>query len=82
MDQLYLDVSHETDQNLGFSVYSVDLVINNQRLIDLVREVELPFAEAEGRPEHAGEYQNLPVQAVFLPSRYLLPESGNPTPTS
>ena len=76
MNKLYLDVSHEMDEEIDFPFYRVDIVINGQRLIDLAREVELPFAEAEGRLVHAGEYQNLPPRAVFLPSRSWLPENG------
>ena len=45
MDQLYLDVSYEMDEELDFPYYPMDIVINGQRLIDLAREVELPFED-------------------------------------
>lgn len=50
----------------------VDVFINNRRLIDMVREVELPFARNEGNPEIAGGYLGLPPEAVFLPGRGFL----------
>lgn len=76
MDELYLDVSQRMDPHIGIPYYEVDIVINGRELIDLVREVELPFAEAEGQPELADRYQNHTSDIIFLPSRHFLPETG------
>lgn len=44
---------------LGISQYgykTLEISINGQSLIELVRKVEQPFADLEGRPHAAGEY--------------------------
>ena len=85
MDRLELRVDPEQYvrwQN-GGGFQPVEIRINGQPLIDLVREAELPFvqkefekraAEAES-PEDvtllAGDYLYLPSRLVFLPSRSL-----------
>jgi len=56
---------------------TVDLLIDEQNLIDLIHAHELPFATKEGSPGIAGSYQGLPAKVVFLPSRHLL---GEPLP--
>ncbi len=50
----------------------VDIFVNGRNLLELVREVELPFATEEGHPETAGDYDGLPPEYVFLPSRHFL----------
>jgi hypothetical protein len=52
----------------------VDIFINGRNLIDMVREVELPFAQAEGHPFIAGGYMGLPIDVALWPSRQLLGE--------
>jgi hypothetical protein len=37
----------------------IDIVINGDRLVDLVHSVELAFAKAEGRPDRAGRYDGM-----------------------
>ncbi|HVF84923.1 MAG TPA: hypothetical protein VM821_02995 [Abditibacteriaceae bacterium] len=49
----------------------VNFFINNQNLIDMVREVELPFATAEGSSCIAGAYIGLPEKVALLPSEQL-----------
>ena len=58
---------------------SPDLVIlvNGRELIDLIHEVELPFARAEGSPGIAGGYAWLPARLVLPPARHFL---GEPVP--
>lgn len=51
--------------------------IDGRLLCDIVREVELPFAEREGHPSIAGKYSGIPKQAAILPSRHFL---GEPEP--
>src|SRR5205807_6156370 len=56
---------------------AVVIYINGHNLVDLVREVELPFAAQEGHPDIAGKYVGLPAAHLLLPSRHLL---GHPAP--
>ena len=57
----------------------IDIFINGDNLIDLVREVELPFAEAEGSPSIAGGYAGLPSASHLPPSRHFMGQSSNST---
>jgi hypothetical protein len=56
----------------------VNIFINGRNLIDMVREVELPFATAEGSACIAGAYMGLPKSVALSPSQQLLgrPEEG------
>jgi hypothetical protein len=54
---------------------SVDIFVNDRNLVDIVREVELPFAARGGKPRLAGTYIGLPAEDVFLPSPRLLGET-------
>ncbi len=38
---------------------TIDILIDGRNLIDMVREIELPFATAEGSPDMAGAYTGL-----------------------
>jgi hypothetical protein len=53
----------------------VEIRINGVPLPDLVRPVELPFAEAEGNPKIAGAYSGLPASIYLPPSRHFRGES-------
>ncbi len=55
----------------------VHIIINGRDLIEILREIELPFATGEGHPSIAGAYAGLPKELIFLPSRHLL---GEPDP--
>lgn len=55
----------------------VTILVNGRDLIDLVREIERPFAIAEGCPDIAGGYAGLPAAVALAPSRHLL---GEPAP--
>lgn len=50
------------------------IFVNERNLIDLVREVEQPFALREGSPGKAGAYMGLSPWETLLPSRHLLGE--------
>ncbi len=50
----------------------VEIYIHDRRLIDMVREVELPYAEREGHPDIAGGYMGLWPDIVFFPSHHFL----------
>lgn len=50
----------------------VEIYINNRRLIDMVREVELPYAVRENHPDIAGGYMGLSPDIVFFPSPHFL----------
>ena len=51
MDHIELQLRESTH---GASTLQIN--INGQSLIDLVRKVEQPFADLEGRPHAAGQY--------------------------
>ena len=55
----------------------VQIIINGRDLIEIVRDIELPFATREGSPQIAGAYSGLPSHRVFSPSRHFL---GEPDP--
>src|SRR5437016_4274829 len=64
----------ENDKKSG-----VRIIINGRDLIEIVREIELPFATREGSPQIAGAYSGLPAHRVFLPSQHF---SDNQTPST
>jgi len=51
--------------------------IDGRLLCDIIREVELPYAEREGHPSIAGKYSGIPEEMAFLPSQHFL---GEPEP--
>ena len=71
MDTIRFKVGKRDDPADGL-VDAVGIFINGRNLVDMVREVELPFAAREGKPHLAGNYVGLPVEAVLFPSRRLL----------
>ena len=54
----------------------VAISINGRDLVDILTEVEMPYAVAEGSPSIAGGYLGLPPEDVMLPSQHFL---GEPT---
>jgi hypothetical protein len=52
MDQIELQL---VDCKQGYK--AIHILINGRSLIDLVRRIEQPFANQEGRPHAAGEYE-------------------------
>ena len=77
MDTIRFEVGERENSAEGL-VDAVDIFINERDLIDLTKEVELPFASRDGNPDLAGSYVGLPIEAIFMPSRRLLgePEEG------
>ncbi|QIN82350.1 hypothetical protein GBA63_06555 [Rubrobacter tropicus] len=71
MDTIRFEVDR-TDTPAWGPIDTVDIFVNGRSLLDLVREVELPFATRDGRPDRAGSYVGLPAEAIFMPSRRLL----------
>jgi hypothetical protein len=57
-------------------VNAVDIFVNGRNFVDILREVELPFAARDRQPDLAGSYAGLPPEDIFLPSLRLL---GEPT---
>jgi len=51
-----------------------EVFIDSRNLVKILREIEQPFAEAEGDSESAGQYDGLPAILVFYPSKYYLGE--------
>lgn len=74
MDEIRLEVQEVYDEAYGGPLSEVAIFINDRNLIDILREIELPFAQEEGLPERAGSYAGLRPEMMFLPSRYLLGE--------
>jgi hypothetical protein len=73
VDTLRLEISEIEVPAWGL-IDSVDIFVNDRNLVDIVREVELPFAARDGKPRLAGTYIGLPAEDVFLPSPRLLGE--------
>ena len=70
-------IRFEVVEGLDFPTGRVDetrIFVNGLDLLDVVREIELPFAHRKGKPHLAGSYAGLPPEAVFSPSRRLLGE--------
>jgi hypothetical protein len=68
--------------SIAFSVSNdkiarAQIIINGKDFIEIIREIELPFAVCEGSPHIAGAYSYLAAQTVLMPSRHFL---GNPEP--
>src|SRR5262245_65980716 len=53
----------------------VEIRINGVSLPDLVRAVEMPYAQAEGSPRIAGAYSGLPASTHLPPDRHFWGES-------
>jgi hypothetical protein len=49
----------------------VSIYINGRDLVDILREVELPFATREGHPVIAGSYIGFSAKRLMLPSLHL-----------
>ncbi len=75
MDTLRLEIGERGDPADGI-VDAVNVLVNGRNLVDILREVESPFATREGKPDLAGSYVGLPPEDIFLPSRRLLGDSA------
>jgi hypothetical protein len=51
-----------------------DVAVNEVNLVEILREIEMSYAEAEGDPGLAGRYGGLSSSLAFFPSRYYLGE--------
>jgi hypothetical protein len=54
----------------------VDIFVNNNRLIDILHQFELPLAYQEGAPEMAGAYEGLPPLLVLPPANHFWGEAS------
>lgn len=73
MNALRLKIGCRNDPAGGI-VDAVDVFVDGGNLVDLAREVELPFAARDRNHHLAGDYVGLPPEAVYAPSRRLLGE--------
>lgn len=73
MDEIHPKIGKREDPVAGL-VDAVEVFVNDRDLREVVREAELPFARREDKLGLAGDYDGLPPEAVFLPSRRLLGE--------
>ena len=73
MDTIRFEIGKREDPSDGV-VDAVNILVNHRNLVDILREVELPFRVQEGRPHFASKYVGLPPQDIFLPSPRLLDE--------
>lgn len=64
-------VVHDDPERTG-QYRPVDIMIDGRRLIDELKRIEQPYADAEGSPEIAGQYHSLPIVATLLPSQRFL----------
>jgi len=65
----------ERENEMESLVYEiVSIFVNGRNLIDILKEVEMPFARQEGSPDIAGGYAGLRPEEIFFPSRRLLDE--------
>ena len=67
MDSLRLDIQNNRDVATEVMIY-----INEHNLIEILREIEQPFATGEGHPTLAGGYAGLPPLSVAAPSTHFL----------
>jgi hypothetical protein len=75
VDTFRLEIGNrEVDVPVSGTVDRVEVFVNGRNMVDILREVELPFAAREGKPNLAGDYIGLPPEDVFLPSPRLLGE--------
>ena len=75
MDVIRFEIGEREDPAGGL-VEAVDVFVNDRNLVDILREIELPFAARDGKPDFAGRYVGLPPDEVYLPSSRLL---GDPS---
>ena len=73
MNALRLEIGGRDDP-VGGIVDAVEVIVDGRNLVDLAREVELPFAARDRNHQLAGDYVGLPPEAVYAPSRRLLGE--------
>jgi hypothetical protein len=77
VDTLRLDIGEENiEVPVSGTVDRVDVFVNGRNLVDILRDIEMPFAAREGKPHLAGDYAGLPPEEIFLPSSRLL---GDPS---
>ena len=53
-------IAFSTGQLEDFQEDVLDVIVNGRLLADVMREIELPMAEADGKPSTAGGYRGLP----------------------
>lgn len=75
MNRLELVVREYPERSADYQ--PVDILIDGDRLIDILKRIEMPYAEREDSPIIAGAYGSLPIKTTFLPSRHFL---GEPCP--
>jgi hypothetical protein len=69
------DTTEEIFQGKG-DHREVAISVNDRDLVEILTEVEMPYAVAKGIPSIAGGYLGLPPEDVVLPSQHFL---GEPT---
>ncbi len=77
MDVIRFEIGEREDPAGGL-VEAVEVFVNDRNLVDILREIELPFAARDGKPDFAGRYVGLPPDEVYPPSSRLL---GDLAPT-
>ena len=73
MDEIHLEIGNRDDPADGI-VGVVFIFINERDLVQIVREMKLPFAARDGKPDLVGGYVGLSPNEVFLSSRRFLGE--------
>ena len=71
MEEIHFEIG-ERDDPVDGTGETVIIFVNDRDLPGITREVELPFAARDGKPELAGNHVGLPPETVFLTSHRLL----------
>lgn len=45
---------------------AVEVYIDGKKLLDIIREIEVPYAEEEGNPELAGSYGHVSPESLYI----------------
>jgi hypothetical protein len=78
VDVLEIEVRRHEAEHAGESSWEEAVIqVNGADLVELVKPVEQPFADAEGSSQIAGAYVGIPADTAFLPSRHLLGAPDN-----
>jgi len=71
MYEIHFEIGERDDLVDGMGE-TVVIFVNDRDLSRITREVELPFAARDGKPELAGNHVGLPPETDILPSHRLL----------
>ncbi len=68
------EIAFKANTNSNSGQKTLEVLIDKEPLIDFVKKVEQPYAQAEGLPNLAGCYQNVPLTLALSPYKHFLGE--------